>query len=336
MIMEFLFVAISATVVALLYNFVCGAAGFFICRVVLGTPGETIRPFRSAVTPIVLSLAVGQAVFGAVWQILAVHGRFQAIWVGSVLIVGAAAALLIWNAGGRRLPRFGAITVGLKRVPAYGWVMLFMMTIVVVISWTRSFGWPDGDAMAFYLAQPKLIAHSGFFSPLADYERFAEIGLFAEMNVAVMFLADGEMAARAWLWQAGMLLALAVFALCAEAGLPTGARILGALIVLTSSAILLVMTDGKSDHVAAAWAVAAVLSAVLVDWRAPFRPVFLAAVLGASRRLPSCRSWSDFRSSSRSLSPTGFWRPDRTGASHDWPHVWQRWAASPCAVGCWR
>ncbi len=278
MMLQFMLVAVPATMVALLYNVVTGGAGYLMCRAVLGR--EWVTHFASAITPIVLCLALGQAVLGAAWQILAAHGLFNPLPVGAVLVSVGLGALISWRAAGWWRPQVKTLLVAAGKVPAYGWVLLLGLAFILAITWAQSFGFPDGDAMAFYLAQPKLIAYTGFFTLLADYESFAEIGLFAEMHTAAMFLAGGEMAARAWLWQAGVLLTFGVAALCAEAGLPSGARILGALIVLTSSAILFVMTDGKSDHVAAAWAVAALLVALTVDWRTPWRPVFLAALLG--------------------------------------------------------
>lgn len=275
--LDFLSIVIHATLIALLYNMILGMAGYLLCRAILGR-GWAGR-FTSGLAPFVLCLALGQAVLGALWQILAVFGLFRIIPVSLVLgaiVIGfciVARGVIAWTPSVCRLNRV------ILQVPAYGWAMLVVLAIVIATTWAKSFGWPDGDAMAFYLAQPKLIAYTGAFTPIADYESFSEIGLYTEMHSAVMYLFGGEVAARAWLWQAGILLVLAMMALCAEIGLSSGTCILASAVVLTSTAIIFVMTDGKTDHVGTAWAMASFLVALTIEWRSPWRSTFLAALL---------------------------------------------------------
>ncbi|MCM2284759.1 MAG: hypothetical protein NDI81_08265 [Desulfobacula sp.] len=274
---DFLTITLSATMMALLYNLILSAAGYLFCRIILG-PGWTNR-FVGGLSPLVIGLALGQAVMGSVWQVMAVFGLFQ---IGIVTFVLGGILLcfgIVFRTGIKWRANSGWLKRGFVRVPVYGWILLTGLVVVITATWIRSFGWPDGDAMAFYLAQPKLIAFTGALTPVADYESFAEIGLFAEMHSAVMYLFSGEMAARAWLWQSGMLLVLSMVALSVETMLPIGASILVSATVLTSTAILFVMTDGKTDHVGTAWAIASLLTALKIEWQSPWRPVFLAALL---------------------------------------------------------
>jgi hypothetical protein len=274
---EFLTVVIPATLMALLYNIILGAAGYVLCRAILGR-GWTGR-FRNGWASLVLCVSLGQAVLGAAWQALAVFDLFRiliiSIVLGSIVILFG----ILSRRGTECRLSIGWLRGVYGQVPIYGWAMLAALAIVIATTWARSFGWPDGDAMAFYLAQPKLIAYTGAFIPLPDYESFAEIGLYAEMHSAVMYLFDGEMAARAWLWQAGILLVGTIVALCSEIGLSSGARILASVLLLTSTAIIFVMTDGKTDHVGTTWAMASLLVALTIEWHFPWRSAFLAALL---------------------------------------------------------
>lgn len=273
---DFLLVTIPATLVALAYNIMCASAGCLVASAILGS-GWRDR-IRSRLSVVVVCTVTGQAVLGATWQTLAAISLF--VWplfvvVGLAALVGAA---VVWRRNGMRPPPLRVAS--LHSVPLPVALLLIPMAFVAISTWVQSFGVPGSDAMAFYLSQPRWIAFTGNFDPLPSYVNFAELGLFVEMNVSAMYLVAGELAARAWLWQGGLVLALGVAALCSELRLPTGTGVLGAMLVLSSSSVLLIMVDGKTDHVSAAWAVGALVVASSVSWGTDWRKFLFIGLLG--------------------------------------------------------
>ncbi len=273
----FLSVGASATALALIYNLACAAVGLALCRALLGVQWGTA--FASALSAPILCAIMGQAIYGAVWQSLASVGWFRADVLLGALGIGVGAGIMAWLVRPQKAAPMVSRPASAP-APADMAILSAALLVCIACTWVRSFGWPDGDAMAFYLAQPKLIAYTGSITPLADYESFAQIGLFAEMHVAAMYLADGELAARSWLWQAGVLLIGALAAVCRELGIPRGGALLAAAVVLTSSAITNVMMDGKVDHVAALWAMGALLLGVRIPVSNALRWSFAAGLLG--------------------------------------------------------
>ncbi|MBC7490228.1 MAG: hypothetical protein H7240_10030 [Glaciimonas sp.] len=124
----------------------------------------------------------------------------------------------------------------------------------------------DGDARAFYLALPKVVAASHRLLPLPGYESFTSVGLIAEMQLAALFLLNMPGATpRLFSWVTSLAVAALVTAISREAGLGKRGQLLSLTMLVTSSAVAYFWGQGKTDLFAAAFALSAVLVA-LQNW----------------------------------------------------------------------
>lgn len=110
---------------------------------------------------------------------------------------------------------------------------------------------PGTDAMAFYMAQPKLIASTHSMTPLPGYVYFANIGLASEMHYAVFFALGGDhigaMAGKFFIWMNGAATLAIVWGIAERSRLDLLARWTAVAVVICSSAFTLILWDGKTD-----------------------------------------------------------------------------------------
>lgn len=145
----------------------------------------------------------------------------------------------------------------LSRILACGVVVLAFGLLAA------SFSIPGTDALAYYMAQPKLMAATGSYTLLPVYESFGVLPAIAEMPHAVMYLWGGDtlgfVAAKFSMWP----VLLAVLALLWQSAKAVTATTESAWVFvafgITSSAVTLVAWDGKTDLVGLMYFLAALL-----------------------------------------------------------------------------
>lgn len=239
------------------YALTCLIFGLGVLRVVRIVPSRSAD--MSAAGYLGTGFAVGQALLGSVWMLLGAASLFSLTMIGGAMVV----ALLIG------LPAIsGAVPFVLRRARALagdirklGWVWWAVVALAVILiasffpmTWHR----PGGDALAFYLAQPKLFAVTQSLRPLPSYETFSLLSVAAEMQFAVLFSLDGELAAKMLVWPTALCSAALLWAIGSEVGL--GRRGQWALLALlfSTTGFTLVLWDGKTELFPTAWALAAV------------------------------------------------------------------------------
>ncbi|MBX3467296.1 MAG: hypothetical protein KF878_10420 [Planctomycetes bacterium] len=233
----------------------------------LGVRAEGWAP-RPAAGLLASALVLGQGLLGALWQ---TQAALEAFTPTAALLTTLAAALPGWRAArevARHARRGAARVLAQVREEAPCWQLL-AGALAALLLWCLFLTAhpPEGDALAYYLAQAKLVAETHRFTLLPEYEQFARIGFATEMHFALGYLLHGELGAKALSWTALASLALALTWLCAQVGLGTRGRIMALALLLSSSAILNVLYSGKSELLAAALGVAA------VSWALEAEPV---------------------------------------------------------------
>ncbi len=145
------------------------------------------------------------------------------------------------------------------------YVLMFGVTLLVAMLALDALTYPGTDAMAYYMAQPKLMAAVGHYAPLPVYKEagFAVLPAIAEMPYAAMYVLGGDavglVAAKLSTWPV-LLALLALLWRCArDLGLSVDAAWLLVAVGATSSAVTLTAWDGKTDLVGLMYALGAVI-----------------------------------------------------------------------------
>lgn len=139
------------------------------------------------------------------------------------------------------------------------------------------------DALAFYFAQAKLIAYANHFVPLSGYESFAQIPLPAELNYSALILMGSEWAARFVttfeFWACTLLVAGCVY----EFNNKNIRRVwLSVFLLLTSSGVTLLVSDGKTDLYGAMLGFAACYLSLVIPLNVRRNVLFLGVIVGFS------------------------------------------------------
>lgn len=236
----------------------------------------------------VVAFTVGQGALGILWQTLAAFGAFTVWLVSLVLLV-----LLLWAAYSPHRLRLATIDEPRSTRPrgnddTFQYVLAAAVVGLVVLLARLSLLPPGTDALAFYMAQPKLIAEARALLLLPSYAPLAQISLHSEMHYAVFFAFCGDyvgmVAGKVFAFLAGISVLPLTWGCGQRLGLPAVSRWLLVLIIVSSTAVSLLLWDGKTDLIPTALALA---SLYFVLDRPLSRPAMSAAGLTLGLSLTS-------------------------------------------------
>lgn len=243
------------------FSFACVGAGFLVLSLFPKRPRED-NPVEY-----VIAFVLGQGILGSLFLIPALMGMFTKPVLLAVTtplaLIGLWKGLLLMQA----MPATLRKNLLAFRDAPFLWQLLAVAAVLVLFSGAASVaGRIDGDARAFYLALPKVIAASHRLLPLPGYESFTSVGLLAEMQLAALFLLEMPGASpRLFSWVTSLAGAVLLIAIARNAGLGKRGQLLTLVMLLTSSAVAYFWGQGKTDLFAAVFALAGVLFA-LKSW----------------------------------------------------------------------
>lgn len=116
---------------------------------------------------------LGQGLLANIWVLLGLSGWFKPLVVLTVLGLGTAGgAILVWPYLTPFSQQLRAVGAELRR-ESLGWRLVAFMAVAIYMAGFTSLGRPlMGDAAAFYMALPKVMADSYRLAPLPGYEAF--------------------------------------------------------------------------------------------------------------------------------------------------------------------
>ena len=249
--MGLIFYVAGAVAVAGLYAAALAGVGFGLAAAVqyLGR-ARLVRP------DLATAFSLGLGVYGSAWILLGVAGYLRPVPALILLLPGLAfgAWTLLWT---RRPKLTRPEGVSLAEIVVAGASLL--LVIVLFFAALRP---PFGDPVAFYFAWPKVIAASGQIVPLPGYEQFSSIWMLVEAHLAVLMMFGGETAAKLFVWLTLLAALSAIWQLALACGCTARGALSAAAVLLTSTAVINVSFDGKTDLVAVAPALCAALWAL--------------------------------------------------------------------------
>lgn len=255
------------TLLVFAYALVCLLFGLRLVQ--LSRIGLNFRQKENWIVVTCSAFLLGQAVLAAIWQMIALAGLFTS---GVVAIV----CLLAVLSGVMLAPQLIRPTLSNLKTEARAWwqesllwkltILLAFVPIAIYALHTYMPPQPRGDALAFYMAYPRLIAGTGELSVIPSrFESFARVGIQGEMHYAVMLLFENFRNPELFTWLTalagtGMLIALAEYA-----GAGRRSKWILAIFAFTSSAYTVIIWDGKVDTFGAAMGLAAYYWAFRVE-----------------------------------------------------------------------
>jgi hypothetical protein len=212
-------------------------------------------------TSLATHFLLGHGLLAGLWLIIALLGLFTPLVIAAVLGVGIVVG---FRSAGDTLARarthLAQIAARLATL-SIGWKLAnVLLVITMALSLLRAFNLPSWDAMNFYLALPKLVSATQHIKPLPGFEGFtAMFGLQAEMHhAALLSLSNGnDILARLFTWPVSLSLALVLLSIGRLVGLGRLGQWIMLSAVYTSTTVLNLTGDGKTDVFAAAMGVAA-------------------------------------------------------------------------------
>jgi len=261
--MDLFSIALFAFSIVLLavYCFACLSLGTWLIGLA-GGKGEEFRRTHSPAARVFSAFLFGSGVLANVWLLL---GLLPGGWFRGPVVGGVAAVCLLagwrkaWRAAVELHRQFHQACRRLIIDAPWPWKVIGLASLVlVVIYFLTSALPPKGDAAAFYMSLPKIIAHVHQLVLMpGGYESFMQFGQHGEMHFAALISLGSGQAATMFVFamavaSAGMLLEIGRLA-----GLGSRGRWIVMVMVFTSTAFVCVIPGGKVDLFGTAMALGA-------------------------------------------------------------------------------
>lgn len=206
------------------------------------------------------SFLAGAAVISALLTVLGLTGQLRLLPLILVLLPGAVGLIV----GRKSLHDFTYVSLdALRTVRAMPLWLLLIAVLTVLLALSSGIGaWvlpPKGDAAAFYMVYPKIIAATGLLEPMhGPFYAFSVIGLPVELHYAALMVLADEHAAKFFMFPIAISAGVMLVGIVRFCGGGTAAVTLAWTLLFSSYTFHHYIYDGKVDLAAAAFGLAAV------------------------------------------------------------------------------
>lgn len=213
---------------------------------------------------IAASFLLGQGILASLWVFLGLMSWFKGNIIWCLIAICPVAELLHPSSILRCfIGRLQKINNSILSLSWYWRVLVLLVVSFIMIDAVGAFILPpDGDAEAFYMVFPKILAHSERLIPQRNYFSFSQNGLFGEMHFAALMSIAGNEAAKVFSWVTSLSLALILLGICRKTGLSNQGSIVSLLMLFSSTAFSYNIYNGKVDNFAGALGLAAIFWAL--------------------------------------------------------------------------
>lgn len=273
---------LASIAVSMLWTFLYVVAAVQVGELLLNRIRVPSLKPKSPFEDLNLSFLLGLALLSAVITLLGLLGMLGRYVLVSLLLVSAVAlAIRIWLGKAKLPAMLLSIKSNLVWIQPTAWT-LFSLALVAIIAVYGLFSLVQpvsGDAEAYYMTLPKVMAYSQRLVPLRNYYSFSMITWFGELHFAALHSISGVMSAKFLVWFLYLSIAAAIHSLSVRMGHGLRSQITAQALLFTSSTVTFYIAGGKVDLFAAAFGLAAFV--VVLEQGKPWlvRDCFLAGLL---------------------------------------------------------
>jgi len=213
----------------------------------------------SALTILTNGFLIGLSSFAAIWLILGLLGQFTVLAILSALAVIFLLSFFVWKDFLRLCKKIREIINSSWAELPFSWKILVILIAILMIFF--SFGAillpPLGDAEAYYMVLPKMMAETGVLKPQPNYYEFSKLGFIGEAHYAALMALANFHAAKFFVWLTTFAAIGSIISIGTNLNLKLKGQIIALAILLTSTTFTNYITDGKIDIFSASFGLAA-------------------------------------------------------------------------------
>ena len=265
-------------IITVIYALGCCFSGLFLLSLLLKLDKSNLSSGWIAI--IASAFLLGQAIFANIWLLMGLAGIFSPglIWA-TFLGTAGTSFFLLWHKGIGLFAPVRASLIGFRNLPWYWQGLGLLIAIPFLNLGIKAVVLPPlGDAEAFYMVLPKIMAAAHRLVPQPNYYAFSQIGLSGEMHYAALMSIASPQAAKLFAWFTALALAGMLIALTNEVGNSRIGKIVSLAMLFTSTTVTYYIFDGKVDLFGAAFGLAAYYWALRTE-NVPGRSPYLLAGL---------------------------------------------------------
>jgi hypothetical protein len=261
-------------IISVFYALGCCFIGLFLLSLLLKLDKADLSIDWYAI--IASGFLLGQATLANVWLLMGVAGIFSPGLICATFLGTSGISFFLFLRK-KRIELFQPVMASIVRFRTLSWYWQGLGLLIAVI--LLNFGVmavtspPIGDAAAFYMVLPKIIAASHRLVPQPNYYAFSQIGLSGEMHYAALMSIASPQAAKLFVWFTTLALAVILIALNTVVGNSRIGKIVSLALFFTSTTVTYYIFDGKVEIFGGAFGLAAYYWALRtenVPGRAPY------------------------------------------------------------------
>lgn len=213
----------------------------------------------SALVILATSFMIGQGLLAAIWLILALIGQFKSAIILTILISISIISIMVWKDLFRLFKKISEITRSAFASLSFFWKLLLVMLALLALFFATGaiILPPSGDAEAFYMVLPKIVAGTGILQLQPNYYDFSKLGFLGEAHYAALMSLANFHAAKFFVWFTMLAAAGFIVSIGTLLNVKARGQIIALAILLTSTTFTNYITDGKVDIFSAAFGLAA-------------------------------------------------------------------------------
>ncbi len=230
-----------------------------LCRLDWALGNRQFRSVSNLAAVLASSFLAGFAINTAILTILGLFGLLRP-W--PLILVMLPGIIGLWWARQYRaefIDAFYRASALLRNIPS--WLIAVVWVVGILVFGLGVAAWflpPEGDAAAYYLTYPKIMAATGWLEPMpGQYYYYSSISLPVELQYAALMVLADEHAAKFFMFPIGLAVAVMLAAIVRRCGGSIVAVTLAGAMLFSSYTFYHYIYNGKVEVVAAAFGLAA-------------------------------------------------------------------------------
>lgn len=246
---------LTSITITLIYVLACLFLGLILMEFLLRRwPIANLNLFAKLASGFML----GQGILASVWLLVGLGSVFSKSIIWLIIIVILIFGFFFLRHSYQNVSK--KIKEGIEKLKHLSliWKIILLMVVALILSYgVWSFlNLPAGDAEAFYMVLPKIMASSERLQPQPNYYDFSQIGLVGEMHFAALISITDSAAAQFFTWFTALAAMMFLLLIGSMLKLKVPGQIVAIVMLFTTSTFTLYISGGKVDIFGAAFGLA--------------------------------------------------------------------------------